>query len=208
MILALFACAVSNPVLLDVPVTASATLPEGITLTTASLTVSDVQFESPATARARPVVFPGALLVGRAEAHPGHDFDGGVAGELLGSWTLDLLGGPTLLGDARLYDGDYATARLLLTGTASFAGTTADGAAFALDAAIEDDVTGIPFVASISGEAPPARLGLTVDVAHLLSFVSFGDTDGDAIVTTADGDTASTFRFGVTATPTFSLSVD
>jgi hypothetical protein len=182
-----------------------------VTLTSATLTLSDLRLETPATARWTPRV-PG---VSAALAHPGHDFAGSVAGELTGTWTLDLLADSTRLGDASCYEGDYATARLTLlpdpaaafTGTVSVAGVDR---AFRLDLTPDQAITGILFEATLSAEAPPAGLTLSFDLAHALSFVDWStpDADGDGVLTTADGPVANTALFGLVATPTYTLYLE
>ena len=82
-----------------------------ITLDTASATISDLRFEAPAATAWR---WSGWSPIRAARAHPGHDFAGDVAGELVGTWTVDLLGDDLELGNAACYEGTYASARLTL----------------------------------------------------------------------------------------------
>jgi hypothetical protein len=210
-LLLLLACA-EDRALLSVPVhfeAAAASVqvdaPVEIQLTTATLSLGGLLFEGPAQTAAR-WSFP---LVSRAWAHPGHDFAGDVAGELAGSWTLDLLADAEL-GDARCYEGDYATARLtlapspetILEGTARVADVDR---AFRFVLAPDQEVTGIPFETTMSAAEPPDGLSLTVDLAHALSYADWSteDTDGDGLLTTADGAFGNTVLFGILSTPTF-----
>ena len=210
----LAACATTDRALLTVPVTLRGAAAEvtpvdcvSVTLTEATVTLSDVRMEGyPQTAfRWSPIPV--------AHAHPGHDFAGDVAGELTGTWTVDLLGGDTILGDAACYEGDYATGRIsLLPDRATvLAGTaTVDGMAtpFRFEVAPDQEITGLSFETTISASAPPSGVHLSADLAHALSFVDWrtADADGDATLTTADGALANTVVFGVVATPTWTLA--
>lgn len=178
-----------------------------ITLTQASYTLADLRFERPADTTV--ALHWTSLFVSTAHAHPGHDFAGGVGGELSGSWAVDLLAGPTELGSALIYDGPYETARLTLPGAVQLAGT-ADGVAFALELVPDQDVTGIPFEVTVVPESSGPVIELAVDIGHALSFVDWTtpDADADGVLTTADGVLANTVMFGVVATPSFSLTID
>ncbi|MCB9778557.1 MAG: hypothetical protein H6742_08355 [Alphaproteobacteria bacterium] len=214
------ACA-DTPALVDVPVRlggASDEIPlDGdvlLVLDRAEWTLSDLRLEGPQqTARLAP---PGpAWWLGVARAHPGHEEAGAVEGELLGTWTVDLLDGAVDLGVASVYEGDLATGRITLPaapgvvveGTARVGGTSRP---FALSLAPDIDVHGIACELSLSADAPPDGLLLSVDLAHALSFVdwSTGDADGDGLLTEADGDVGATARFGVVSTPTYTLSLE
>lgn len=178
-----------------------------VALTEAAVTLSDWRFEAP------PEVAWLPPLVSSAYAHPGHDFDGAVSGELAGTWTLDLLAA-TELGTAGLYEGAYATARVGIAPPVRLAGTaiTAGGARpFRFTLAPDQALTGIPFEFTVSAAAPPSGLAVGVDLGHALSFVDWAapDTDGDGVLTEADGAAvANTATFGVVATPTWSLRVE
>lgn len=208
----------SAPVEVDVPVR-FAPGPKGvvpdegveITLTEARWTVSDVRLEAPPETASRPS-WP--VLVPAAHAHPGHDFAGDVAGELLGTWTLDLLGEPVELGTARMLDGSYATARLhldadptlRLAGEAVVEGSTVP---FDFEGAFERDITGIAFDAQVDPDAPPSALVLAVDLAHALSFVDWRTDPGDdGALSLADGALANTLIFGAVSAPTWSLTTE
>lgn len=183
-----------------------------ITVTAASLTLSDLRLEAPPETAAAARSWS---LLGTAHAHPGHDEAGEVAGELTGTWTLDLLAGEPHLGDADCYEGETATARVqvepepatLLEGVAVVAGQERP---FSLALAPDADVHAVPFVATLDADAPPQALTLSVDLAHALSFIdwSTADSDGDGRLTTADGDLANTALFGVVSSATFSLALD
>jgi hypothetical protein len=152
----------------------------------------------------------------RAQDVPAQPFEAGdVAGELVGTWTLDLLGAPTELGSASCYEGTYATGRVnvepspavTLEGVAT---TSTGDVAFRFVVEPEQEITGIPFEAELDADAPPSGLMLGVDLAHALSFVDWTtpDADGDGALTEADGALANTVLFGVVATPTFTLTLE
>jgi hypothetical protein len=184
-------------------------LADGTTLelTTATVRFSNILWEMPAQASFFPSLIPMAM------AHPGHDFAGDVAGELTGAWTLDLLGESSILGDATIYEGDFADARLTLPDaeTATFRGTATlpDSTTRDFDFVVNKahDLTGIPYVDTLFASSPPSGLALGVNLPHMLSFVDWTtpDSDGDGLLTTADGDLANTVTFGVTATPSWSM---
>ncbi len=179
-----------------------------IALDDASVTVAHLRLESPPDPTAR---WRLPSLISTAVAHPGHDFAGGVSGELLGTWTLDLLGDPVPLGSATLQDGAYATARLqveaspvlTMSGTATVDG---DPIPFGLEAAIAQEITGIPFDLTLDPETPPEALTLSVDLDHALSFVDWRtDPGADGLLTIDDGAVGHTLTFGVVSTPTWTL---
>jgi len=182
------------------------------TLSAASMTLSDLRLEAPAeTARTWRI----PALVSTAVAHPGHDFSGDVAGELVGTWTLDLLGAPTELGSASCYEGSYETGRVrvapspavLLEGSAT---TDAGAVAFRFTVEPDQEITGIPFEVALDADTPPSGITLGVDLAYALSSVDWTtpDGDGDGVLTEADGALANTVTFGVVATPTFTLTLE
>lgn len=218
-VFALVGC-VEDRALLSVPVYTTPSQTEfevddgvSIALTTASLTVADLRLEGHThthTTRRR-----SWSLLSTAYAHPGHDHDSSVAGELMGSWTLDLLGAETLLGQATGYEGEYATARLSLLPTPEtiFEGTaTVDGQpqAFSFVLALDQEVTGLDFAEALDGASTPDRITLFVDLAHTLSFVDWRtpDDDNDALLTTKDGQVGNVLPFGIASTPTYRLSVE
>jgi hypothetical protein len=215
--LLLTGCAVDDRLALTVPVTARAlenaplSPAEGVTLTLteAQLTLADLRLEAPAIVARRP------SLLRAAHAHPGHDPAGGVAGELLGEWTLDLLGEDTALGDASCYEGPLATARLSLVPTPALTlvgVAEVDGAArpFTLTLSPEHEVTGLSIEAELDAASPPGGLSLSMDLNHGLSFIDWRtpDTDGDGALTEADGATLNTALFGLTSTLSWRLTLD
>lgn len=218
-LLPLLAGCAEDRTLLGVPVhvapsSSTLELAEGVTveLTTASLTLSDLRLEAPAeTASVR----RSWSLIPTARAHPGHDFAGAVAGELTGTWTVDLLGEDTPLGEAACYDGAYATARVhllpeplaVLEGIATVQG---EARAFSFGLAPDQEITGLPFAVTLDADAPPSGITLSVDLSHALSFVDWTtpDDDGDALLTTADGELGHTVRFGVVSSPSFSITLE
>lgn len=216
LLLLLLAGCATDHTLLDVPVrvasgSAEVVTDDGveITLTTASLTVGGLRLEHPPETAARR--WP--RLISTAYAHPGHDFSGEVGGELVGTWVVDLLAGPTELGVASIYDGDYATGRLTLPadGEVHLEGVCADDGdrPFRFDLVPDQDVTGIPFVVTLDADTSPEALVLSVDLGHALSFVDWSTADdGDGVLTLDDGLLANTVLFGVVATPTYALSLE
>lgn len=216
-VVCLSACAVEDRLSLTTPVTARALADEPlspapgvtVTLTEATVTVADLRLEAPPAVAWRP------RLVSTAYAHPGHDPAGGVAGELLGEWRLDLLGEDLPLGEARCYEGPIATARLGLRPTPALvlAGVAdVDGVErpFTLTLTPDQEVTGLPLEAELRAEAPPAGLSLSVDLHHGLSFIDWRapDADADGALTEADGATLNTALFGLTSTPTWRLTLE
>jgi hypothetical protein len=174
-----------------------------VVLETAVLDVADLRFES------GPDVAWAARLLPVAYAHPGHDPAGDLRVELLGEWSLDLLGTPTELGVAEGFEGDLATARfdaihLALTGT--FTSENGDSLPVELDLAIDRTISGIELAPVVlDAEAPPETLVWTVDLQTALSFTPFADTDGDGRITTADEDVETTTVFGVTSIDSWAI---
>lgn len=218
MILALLlACAGSDRALLQIPVAfraseADLSLGDGVavTLTAATVTLSDLRLEAPAATAGLWRWLP----LSTAHAHPGHDFAGDVSGELTGTWTLDLLADQEL-GTASCYEGAYATGRLTVEPepVSALEGTvTVDGVAlpFHFEETPDQEITGLLFDALFDAEAPPSGIALGVDLAHALSYADWraGDTDGDGALTVADGSFANTVLFGLVSTPTWTLTLE
>lgn len=183
-----------------------------VTLDEAALTIGALRLQAPSATARR---WHGVSVMPVAHAHPGHDFTGDVRGELLGPWTVDLLGDDLLLGTASCYEGPYATARMTLLPdpVALLAGTAMVGSearTFRFELAIDQEVTGLPFDAYLDAQAPPAGITLSVDLAHALYFVDWttADADADGVLTLADGALANTVLFGVVATPTYHLALE
>lgn len=214
----LLAGCASGPVVRSVPVqfvpdTTAVKPGEGveIALGEARLTVSDLRLERPAETSAMGW-WPSLIPV--AHAHPGHDFTGDVGGELLGTWTLDLLGDASELGLATLRDGDYASARLELVGDPelTLVGTaTVDGAPVPFDftLALDEAVTGIAFAVSVPAAGGATGMALGVDLDHALSFSNWRTDPGDdGLLTESDGTLANTLTFGVLSAPTWNLTLE
>lgn len=214
-------CALEDRFLLEVPVVAGGTgirqLDAGdgatIALDEASVTFSDLRLEEPPT-EGMASLLSRLSPIQAAWAHPGHDYPGDVAGELLGTFTVDLLGEDQPLGLAPCYEGEYATGRIGLSGTvAVLAGVYRDGAgaerSFRFEVEADQAITAIPFDEIVSASAPPERLELRFDLWSALKFTDWSvpDADGDALLTMADPPYDNTVRFGVVATPTWSLSL-
>lgn len=178
-----------------------------ITLKEASISIEDIRLESPLTASNR--ANPEGLM-----AHPGHEGSGEVGGELLGTFTLDLLGGRQALGEASVYTGTYATAslglaaspELLLRGDAWVGERLRP---FDFEVALSGRVEGMEFEGEISGDGAAPSITLRVDVAHILSFGDWEteDSDGDGVLTLADGAFENTIPFGVLSTPSWGLDI-
>lgn len=172
----------------------------------AVLHAADFRFEGPATASWS---LPG--LSSTAWAHPGHDFAGQVGGELLGTYTIDALTTFEELAVADCFEGIYATARFDLVGPVEIEGVTSvDGELrsfrFTYDA--DEDVSGVPFEAVIEADSPGAVLH--IDLEHALSFIDWRtpDTDGDFVLTVADGAIANTLPFGVQSTASYTMTLE
>jgi hypothetical protein len=210
----LAACTVDQPALVGVPVSAggawtgAATL-DGVPvrLDEASVTFADLRLKAPAA----PVVRFGGFGAA-AWAHPGHDFAGDVVGELLGSFTVDLLGEDTPIGEATCYAGATETATIQLAGEVRLVGVaTVDGVDRPFRLIVTEDtlVDGIPFEATIAAESPSPLLVLA-DPAELLSHVDLRtpDADGDGALTIADGVVENTLRFGARSVLAWSITAE
>ncbi len=142
-------------------------------------------------------------------AHPGHDLDGGVAGEWTGAVPVDGLAGAQPLGGLAAYEGEITTARVRL-GSVRVSGRVVEGErerpfAFALDEVGE--VTGLSVVATLSAAAPPTELRLSVNPALWLAFADPLTLPGEGTLTLADGALENTFRFGLLSTTSWSLTL-
>lgn len=215
------ACVDESPVLLSIPVIfqplpeARLLLADGssLELQEARLTVADLRLERPVEKQA---LRWNPLQPTQALAHPGHEFSGNVAGELLGTYTLDLLGEPTTLGQAQLYTGQFATAQLHLPGETqgpilTLAGVREyDGARLpvTLTLSLEYEVHGISFEHDITPDSQAAQLVLELDLAHMLSFLdwSAGDENQDGELTLEDPSVYNPLVFGVSSTPSYRIT--
>lgn len=191
-----------------VPVPAAIALDRGVaTLDEARVQIADLRFEGVRqAARWTP------SLVASAHAHAGHDFAGDVRAELLGSWSVDLLGDPTALGIADAYEAEIATASFQLGGdpTVELRGTWQDDGPvlpFALTLSFVEPVAGVPFSAQLDADAPPAGVTLRFDPAHALSFIDWTDEDGDGALTPSDGTVENTTRFGLVSTASWTFEM-
>lgn len=173
-----------------------------VELTTAAIGLADLRWQEPP--------------LGAARVHPGHDYDGDVAGELLGSWSVDLLADAEPLGVATCYEGRLSTGSLSIAGeplAAHLAGRlTPPGMAslpFDFQIALDAEVHGIPFEVEIDGDAPPQGILLTLSPAQMLSFADLaaGDTDGSGALDLADGALANSVPFGVVSTTAFTFTL-
>ncbi len=182
-----------------------------LVLEEAWITFGDLRLEEPHEVSWRSRLAP----IGSAWAHPGHDFSGDTVGELLGGWTLDLLGEPLELGEATCLEGSFATARFAIAGSpaAFFAGvaTLADGSGldFELELELDDEITGVPIGLELDAQAPPAGLALQAFPSTMLSFIQWStpDEDGDPTLTTAEGTVLEELRFGVMSTASYGLEI-
>ncbi len=174
-------------------------------LDTATALAADLRFESAPDVAWVPRLLP------VAHAHPGHDFAGSLRAELLGEWTLDLLGGSTDLGIANGFEGDLATARfdvgqLQVTGLY----TPDDGTPIPveLDLPLDRAVVGIGVEpVELSAVAPLEGLVWTVDLQAVFAFTPFADSDGDGRITPADQDVTNTLVFGATSIDSWAVQV-
>lgn len=188
-------CSLGSRSQVDVPVWAGGTglIPEGVTLTEASVTFSDLRLEEPAAVAWLDRWSP----ISTAVAHPGHDYPGDVGGELLGTFTLDLLAPDVKLGDAACYTGAYATGRVSLAGTAAILAGEHLGEPFRFEIAADQDIVGIPFDVELTEQAPFGAIELRFDPASALAYVDWSAPDT----------WANAALFGVVATPTWSLTI-
>ncbi|MFH1463376.1 MAG: hypothetical protein ABIO70_03220 [Pseudomonadota bacterium] len=181
-----------------------------VILAQALVTIADLRLESP----------PEVSLLSRlaplrsAHAHPGHDFSGNVACELLGVWDLDLLGEPLDLGEATCLEGALATGRVLLSGDAV---VVLEGEAvlpddtvraFAFELPLDEEVVGIPIDATIDPDDLLASITLTAQPATMLSWVDWNteDADSDDLLTLSDGLLANTVPFGALSSSSWTLT--
>lgn len=201
--------ALSVPVVF-VPAEAAFALDEAveITLTEARLTISDLHLLTPDHGTAR----LGAWSpIGTAHAHPGHGGTGSVTGELLGSWSLDLLGAPTELGAASCWEGDTATARWVfpaepaatLVGTATVHGIEHP---FAFTVAPDHSLEGLPFVASLQADRPLSRITLAADPARILSFIDWSSLPDQTPLTEVDPALENSVIAGLLSTRSYLLT--
>ena len=179
-----------------------------LTLHEATWTLSDLRLQAPAATASLPPWHP-ASWTAVAWAHPGHDFAGEVWGELLDTWTLDLLGEPRELGLVQVYEGELATASLTLERVDLQGEIDLEGQlrSFSLSLELQERVEGLPLDVDLAAQSPGA-LELGVDLAHALSFVDWQapDEDEDGQLSLSDADTENTLRFGVLSTPSFTLT--
>ncbi|MCE9671883.1 hypothetical protein LY474_29175 [Myxococcus stipitatus] len=143
-----------------------------------------------------------SLVGGTAHAHPGHYVPGDAMGEVLVTRTVDLLAGPTLLGDASAVTGEYGSLELSLpTPTAAtdaqgtlaghavrLVGTArnADGGTVRFDVVtdLRAPVAGVRFEKSLGMEA--GRVRVSVDLRKWVDRIDFAtatDPDADGVYT-------------------------
>ena len=215
-------CAQPSRGTVDVPVSA-ASLEElagletddgaAFTFTTATFRFADVRLEAPPEEVTwRPALVPSA------HAHPGHDFAGAAAGELLGDFEVDLRVGEQEIGLASMLEGDYASARLdwpadgpavELAGTVTCPG----GAALPFHFVIQEErqITGMELVAEVHADSPPTGLTLRLDLATMLGFTDWttiSDEDSDGTLTDADATLGNTVSFGVRTSAAWTWEIE
>jgi hypothetical protein len=178
------------------------------TFTRASVVLGDLRVESPTPVAWLPP------LVSPAYAHPGHDPSGDVDGELLGTFSVDLLAGASP-GTMLAWEGEVATGRfeLLPAGPVHLVGShrRLDGqeVAFDLEVTVERSVTGLPIAGELSAAAPPAGLTLTVDLSTVMGFVDTNTPRGDdGVLTVDDGVLSNTLPFGVSSTRSWQFHLE
>lgn len=173
---------------------------------TVDIGLTAARFEAPADPST--VVLLQVLGGTTALAHPGHGLAGAVLGEAVfdGAVTEE---GAAHLGDVAFYEGRYATGRLAL-GEATWSGiahTPMGPLPFALETPPPGEVLDIPFAHDLALDDAASTIVLGLDPSSALSWVVFEDTDGDGHITSADAENLSTFPFGLTATPTWTLEI-
>lgn len=200
--LLLIACSADNRQQLELPITAEGAAIESVQLDVAQVVVSDIRVEEPAAVAWRPSLIPAA------HAHPGHDMSGDTIGELLGTFTVDLLAEPTELGVATALEGELATGRVVLE-SVLLEGTGPEGQAFSFDVPAQTEIVGIPTSGVLSPDAPPQGLSLGISAEHMISYVDWTtpDTDADGVLTLADGLLGNTVTFGAVSTASFTMTL-
>lgn len=207
--LALPACVGDTRALFDAPVTARAdwggapgtcTFDDGTaaSFSTATLTLSHLRFEAPAEEAERP-------------AHPGHNNFGEIIGELLGTYTVDLLSDEILLGTGAFYAGDYATARLWIPAEEGGVGFTLTGETSGtagvwpveLALPLQHEVSGVPFEVALDAAPPAVRLRFAP--CEALSWVEWTDQDGNGRLDGSDATFTNTVAYGVLSNLSYSL---
>lgn len=178
----------------------------------AELTLADLRLEGPIETARR---WPRLSLIQAAHAHPGHDAAGAVTGELLGAWTVDLLGDPVDAGSALCWEGDLSTARLGLPAepAATFEGTASvDGTVrpFSFTVSPGVEVTGLPAEGTLDSADPLDRMTLSVDLAAVVTHIDWRteDSDGDGILTIHDGDIDPTLHFGAVSSASYRVTLE
>ena len=213
----LAACTSDSRRALAVPVEAGGTDPAlfvaagdvEIHLEEARLQVADLRLEQPSEVARRSLAF-----IRTARAHPGHDHGGDVVGELLGAWELDLLAGPSSLGEATCLEGELATGRLLVSGepAAVLAGSaslpTGEERAFRFEMSLDQEISSITLSGTLDADAPPAGITLGISPAAMLSYADWNTDDGDGLLTLVDGLLGNTVPFGVANSTSFTFSLD
>ena len=189
-----------------------------VTLDVATITLGELHFHEPKDVGELTAATPFRWLTGPAvaRAHPGHDMSGDVRGELTGTWTIDLLAEPALLGQGTFYEGSYETASFVLARpdgatTLVLTGTADDGSGphhFDLHADHEQTILGIPFETELDADAMPAVI-LLVDPAAILAHLDFSelDSDGDGTVTVADEGVSNPLLFGLESNVTYTYEI-
>jgi hypothetical protein len=202
-----------------------------VVLETGIVVLGALQFHEPKAVDELALPTPVRWLVGPevARAHPGHDMSGDVRGELTGTFAIDLLAGPTALGEGSFYEGPYETASLVLHRdgvdgetdldpsspvaghTLYLAGTADDGSGplpFELLADHDQTILGIPFETELGAETPPTVI-LLLDPAEILGHLDFVslDHDGDGTVTLADDGVLNPLRFGLESNLTYTFEI-
>lgn len=154
----------------------------------------------------------GDLVVGTAYAHPGHYVEGEALADLLQPVTLDLLAGPTELGQAHGVSGAYNSARVVLSpnpelgdqavrilGRATKNGVTVQ---FRGALTLEQPIEGVAFGQDI--EASDGQVRLEIDLGEWVRRIDFGTLPtGAEVELSPDTQAHNAFSRGVNNTTAF-----
>lgn len=176
------------------------------TLLSASFTLLQLQLHAPSgQARWSP-----PQLIPTAHAHPGHDLDGGVAGEWVGDLAVDALGAEVVAGELLAYEGPVATAGLRFRGVQIVGEHTIEGETLPVRFEHPEElaIEGLPIAATLDAASPPSAFRLRLDPAAWLGWVQLDDLDGDGDIDADDGTNRNTFRFGVASNSAWAVSID
>lgn len=174
-------------------------------LLSASFTLLQLQLHAPAgQARWSP-----PQLIPTAHAHPGHDLDGGAAGEWVGELPIDALGVELVAGELLAFEGPIATAGLRFRSVQLLGERQGEDETLPFRFEYTDElvIEGLPIDANLDATSPPSAFRLRVDPAVWLGWVQLDDLDGDGDIDADDGVNLNTFHFGVASNSAWAVSV-